>query len=622
MTTSTEPAGRDKPAARKPKTKPVMPHLSIAERVARGKAARAEVPRSSHAKFEPVAARPDPIDLLERQAKTRVPELVPIRYGRMMVSSFTFYRGAALIMAHDLAATPRSGLNVQICGDAHLSNFGVFGSPERVLVFDVNDFDETLPGPWEWDVKRLSVSMLIAARANGYRVKDQERIVLDTVNQYRTAMANFAGMKNLDVWYSHLDIEQVLKEYAPQFKARMVKRADKNLAKARTKDSMAAFSKLVNVTDGHPAPTPTCSPARPPARSRGSPTTRPDWSWRAVASWPGTRSRARCGGCARGSSWRPTPWPRRGGLPTSSTPTTPVGSWWTPRQSLRAAAGRRLERTASGGRSASTATSRAQQRVHHRQPAALAGVAGGTTTTSTTPLPTRPPSRSPPRAPWWRRRRCRRGGARSRRRGHRRVIAPAGSFAAAAVAHHEGRQVWMAAGVGRYLPRRGCGTACEHGLDAMGEPWERGFEVVPSAPREPRGRPGRARVPGRRRASHRLPGRPRAAPRLISPCSGAWPTRRWRGCTGATPGVVVAAPVVDVGPAAVVVVVVVVVGDVGVRSGGIGAAAGTRCRRPAGPAPAATAGRGTRGARSRASRAGCRRWRRGRSSRRGSTSSR
>ena len=167
-----------------------------------------------------------------------------------MVSSFTFYRGAALIMAHDLAATPRSGLNVQICGDAHLSNFGVFGSPERVLVFDVNDFDETLPGPWEWDVKRLSVSMLIAARANGYRVKDQERIVLDTVNQYRTAMANFAGMKNLDVWYSHLDIEQVLKEYAPQFKARMVKRADKNLAKARTKDSMAAFSKLVNVTDG------------------------------------------------------------------------------------------------------------------------------------------------------------------------------------------------------------------------------------------------------------------------------------------------------------------------------------------------------------------------------------
>ena len=250
MTTSTEPAGRNKTAASKPKTKPVLPHLSIAERVARGKAARAEVPRSSHAKFEPLASRPDPIDLLERQAKTRVPELVPIRYGRMMVSSFTFYRGAALIMAHDLAASPRSGLNVQICGDAHLSNFGVFGSPERVLVFDVNDFDETLPGPWEWDVKRLSVSMLIAARANGYRVKDQERIVLDTVNEYRTAMANFAGMKNLEVWYSHLDIEKVLQEYAPQFKAKQVKRTDKTLAKARTKDSMAAFSKLVKVADG------------------------------------------------------------------------------------------------------------------------------------------------------------------------------------------------------------------------------------------------------------------------------------------------------------------------------------------------------------------------------------
>ena len=149
-----------------------------------------------------------------------MPELVPIRYGRMLVSSFTFYRGAALIMAHDLAATPRSGLTAQICGDAHLSNFGVFGSPERRLVFDVNDFDETLPGPWEWDVKRLAVSMLIAARSNGFRVKDQERIVLDTVDEYRTAMANFAGMKNLEVWYSHLDIEQVLQEYAPQFKAK------------------------------------------------------------------------------------------------------------------------------------------------------------------------------------------------------------------------------------------------------------------------------------------------------------------------------------------------------------------------------------------------------------------
>ncbi len=225
-------------------------HLSVAERVARGKAARSEVPRADHAKFEPPASRADPVALLERQAKTRVPELVPIRYGRMLVSPFTFYRGAALIMANDLASTPRSGLNVQCCGDAHLSNFGVFASPERRLMFDVNDFDETLPGPWEWDVKRLAVSMLIAARDNGYRAKEQERIVLDTVGQYRTAMANFAGMKNLEVWYSHLDIESAIQEYGSQFKPKMVKRTEKNVAKARTKDSMTAFSKLTEVVDG------------------------------------------------------------------------------------------------------------------------------------------------------------------------------------------------------------------------------------------------------------------------------------------------------------------------------------------------------------------------------------
>ena len=208
------------------------------------------MPRRSHAEFEPSSSRADPVELLERQAKTRVPELVPIRYGRMLVSPFTFYRGAALIMANDLAATPRSGLNVQCCGDAHLSNFGVFASPERRLVFDLNDFDETLPGPWEWDVKRLAVSMLIAARDNGFRVKDQERIVLDTVGAYRTAMADFAGMKNLEVWYSHLDIESAIQEFGSQFKPKMVKRTEKTLAKARTKDSMTAFSKLTHVVDG------------------------------------------------------------------------------------------------------------------------------------------------------------------------------------------------------------------------------------------------------------------------------------------------------------------------------------------------------------------------------------
>jgi uncharacterized protein (DUF2252 family) len=237
-------------AASKSKRGPAVPQLSMAERIARGKAARGEVPRSRHAVFEPLSIRPDPVEVLERQAKTRVPELVPIRYGRMSVSPFTFYRGAAAIMANDLGATPRSGLTVQCCGDAHLSNFGVFASPERRLVFDVNDFDETLPGPWEWDVKRLAASMLIAARDNGFHAKHQERIVLDTVAQYRTAMSSFAGMTNLDVWYAHLDTENALKKYGSQFKAKLVKRTKKNLAKARTKDSMRAFSKLTHVVDG------------------------------------------------------------------------------------------------------------------------------------------------------------------------------------------------------------------------------------------------------------------------------------------------------------------------------------------------------------------------------------
>ena len=256
MATTTTPDGEQSATATKKTSAAsghkanVVPHLSVAERVARGKAARAEVPRSRHGEFEPSPTRADPVELLELQSKTRVPELVPIRYGRMLVSPFTFYRGAASIMAQDLASTPRSGLNVQCCGDAHLSNFGVFASPERALVFDVNDFDETLPGPWEWDVKRLAVSMLIAARSNGFKAKEQDRIVLDTVGQYRTAMAEFAGMNNLQVWYAHLDIESVLKDYAPQFKPKLIKRADKQLAKAHTKDSMTAFSKLTQVVDG------------------------------------------------------------------------------------------------------------------------------------------------------------------------------------------------------------------------------------------------------------------------------------------------------------------------------------------------------------------------------------
>jgi uncharacterized protein (DUF2252 family) len=229
---------------------PAVTHRTVAERIELGKQARAEVPRSSHAMFEPAPDRAEPIDLLEAQAQTRVPELVPIRYGRMLVSPFTFYRGAAKIMAHDLFTTPHSGLKVQCCGDAHLSNFGVFASPERRLVFDINDFDETLPGPWEWDVKRLAASMLIAARDNGFRTKDQDRIVLDTVAKYREAMREFAGMENLAVWYARLDIEDVLQEFSSQLERKQVRRTEKTLAKARTRDSMSAFSKLCQHVNG------------------------------------------------------------------------------------------------------------------------------------------------------------------------------------------------------------------------------------------------------------------------------------------------------------------------------------------------------------------------------------
>jgi uncharacterized protein (DUF2252 family) len=168
----------------------------------------------------------------------------------MLVSPFTFYRGAAKIMAADLATTPSSGLVVQCCGDAHLSNFGLFASPERRLVFDINDFDETLPGPWEWDVKRLAASMLIAARDNGFAPREQERVVLQTVERYRCAMREFAAMGNLAVWYAHLDTETVMARYAPQFERRAVKRTEKAMAKARTRDSMSALAKLCQHVDG------------------------------------------------------------------------------------------------------------------------------------------------------------------------------------------------------------------------------------------------------------------------------------------------------------------------------------------------------------------------------------
>src|SRR4029079_16684671 len=171
---------------------------------------------------------------------------------RMLVSPFTFYRGAALLMAADLAASPHSGLRVQLCGDAHLSNFGLFASPDRRLVFDLNDFDETLPGPWEWDVKRFAFSFEVPARENGYPRKERRRIVRATVAAYRQAMRQFAGMRALDVWYARLEVDELMAQLRSQVKKGMAKRVDKTVAKARTKDSMAAFSKLTRMVDGEP----------------------------------------------------------------------------------------------------------------------------------------------------------------------------------------------------------------------------------------------------------------------------------------------------------------------------------------------------------------------------------
>jgi uncharacterized protein (DUF2252 family) len=235
--------------------------LSQDRRVALGKAARATAPRADHEAWEPLQSRADPVALLESQAASRVPELVPIRYGRMVVSPFTFFRGAALIMASDLATTPRSGLTVQACGDAHMSNFGVFASAERSLVFDVNDFDETLPGPWEWDVKRLAASLAIAGRERGFSDKERAGIVLDTAAAYRTEMLRLATMRDLDVWYARLDVDTVMKELgnvlglgggktAKKTLAKVKARTGKQLAKARTRDSLQALGKLTEVVDG------------------------------------------------------------------------------------------------------------------------------------------------------------------------------------------------------------------------------------------------------------------------------------------------------------------------------------------------------------------------------------
>jgi uncharacterized protein (DUF2252 family) len=242
----------EKDGQRRSGTPTKIEHFTPAERAARGKAARVEVPRRVHGEWEPSPHRPDPVDLLEEQAETRVPELLPIRYGRMLVSPFTFYRGAAALMASDLAGTPRTGLHAQLCGDAHLSNFGAFAAPDRRMIFGVNDLDETLPGPFEWDVKRLVASFAVAGRDRGFSPKVRSRVNARVGRAYREAMQDFAAMGNLELWYARLDIEELIKTLTSQVSAAQRKRAEKNVAHARTKDSLKAFGKLTHLVDGEP----------------------------------------------------------------------------------------------------------------------------------------------------------------------------------------------------------------------------------------------------------------------------------------------------------------------------------------------------------------------------------
>jgi uncharacterized protein (DUF2252 family) len=225
---------------------------NVEQRQAKGKAARAHTPRSRHADWQAAEDREDPIAILERQAESRVEELVPIRYGRMLVSPFTFYRGAAAVMAADLADTPTSGLNVQLCGDAHLSNFGVFASPERELLFDINDFDETLPGPWEWDVKRLAVSLCVAGRHRGFSKQEIADVLAWTAQAYRQSMRGFAQMPNLAVWYAKMNAQDVVNIVREQqlIGGKRLQKMEQRLGKARDKDSTRAVMKLTTAVDG------------------------------------------------------------------------------------------------------------------------------------------------------------------------------------------------------------------------------------------------------------------------------------------------------------------------------------------------------------------------------------
>jgi uncharacterized protein (DUF2252 family) len=224
--------------------------LEPSESAERGRAARAGTPRSAHGEWSPAAGRSDPVELLREQARTRVQELLPIRYGRMLVSPFTFYRGAAAVMAEDLAGTPDSGIVVQACGDAHISNFGAFAAPDRRLVFSPNDFDETLPGPWEWDVKRMAASVEIAGRDVGLGRRRRRGIVEACVREYREAMREFARESHLDVWYERLNASELVGRFGGSLGAKGRIVFAEPFARARRKTSLRAVRKLTERVDG------------------------------------------------------------------------------------------------------------------------------------------------------------------------------------------------------------------------------------------------------------------------------------------------------------------------------------------------------------------------------------
>lgn len=227
-----------------------VPHLSVAQREQLGRVAREQASRRSHRTWKPASDRPDPVDLLESQVPARVPELVPLRYGRMLTSPFAFLRGSAIVMANDLARTPSSGLIVQLCGDCHLSNFGVYASPERSLLFDLNDFDETLPGPFEWDLKRLATSFVVAARSNSFTARQARRAAQTVALSYRETMLRFAELREIDLWYHRIEAEQLLGMLEQIVSRRASRVAKESMTKARRKNSLQALDKLTTLVDG------------------------------------------------------------------------------------------------------------------------------------------------------------------------------------------------------------------------------------------------------------------------------------------------------------------------------------------------------------------------------------